>query len=483
MCGELFIQYFDTVTAPALPEGWSSSFWVTSTTDPDSPPNSAFVDDPAFVSDKPLYSPRLAIVSASAGLDFRNNYNLESGGGQFFDGGVLEISSPNINGGAFTDVTDPAVGGSFSSGGYTGEISSDFGSPIGGRQAWSGNSGGYIQTRVNFGPNVNGQTIQLRFRMASDNKGAGVGWRIDTIVFFGVCNILPPTPTPTATPSPTPSPTPTPTTTPTPTPSPTPPTQALNLSTRMFVQVDDRVGIGGFIITGTAPKHVLLRAIGPSLAQAGLPNALADTVLTLHGPTGFTTITNDNWRDTQEVAILATGIAPTNNLESAIDVTLNPGAYTGIVRGKDRTTGVALVEVYDLNQTAGSRLANMSTRAFVLTGDNIVIAGFVLAGNGDDRIIVRGLGPSMTAAGIPNPMTDPTLELRNNNGALLLANNDWQDDPDQAGEINAAGLAPSEPLEAALVGTFAPGLYTALLAGRNNSTGLGLVEIYDLGPP
>jgi hypothetical protein len=254
----------------------------------------------------------------------------------------------------------------------------------------------------------------------------------------------------------------------------------------MLVETGDHVGIGGFIITGTGPKHVLLRAIGPSLTQFGLPNALADTVLELHGPTGFTTITNDNWRDdpAQETAILATGLAPTNNLESAIDATLNPGAYTGVVRGKNNLTGVALVEVYDLNPTSGSRLANMSTRAFVLTGDNIVIAGFVVGGNaGDDKIVVRGLGPSMTAFGIPNPVTDPTLELRDNNGALLFANNDWQDNPDQAGEITAVGLAPDQNLEAALIGTFAPGLYTALLAGRNNGTGLGLVEVYDLGPP
>ena len=251
----------------------------------------------------------------------------------------------------------------------------------------------------------------------------------------------------------------------------------------MRVQPGDNVGIGGFIITGTAPKHVLLRAIGPSLTQFGVPNTLADTVLELHGPTGFATITNDNWRDTQEAEILATGMAPTNNLESAIDATLNPGLYTGVVRGKNSATGVALVEVYDLNQTSGSRLANMSTRAFVLTGDNIVIAGFVLGGNtGSDRIVVRGLGPSMSAFGIPNPVADPTLELRDNNGALLIANDDWQDDPDQAAEIKAVGLAPDQPKEAALIGTLAPGLYTALLAGRNNTTGLGLVEVYDLGP-
>ena len=190
----------------------------------------------------------------------------------------------------------------------------------------------------------------------------------------------------------------------------------------MRVQTGDNVGIGGFIITGTAPKHVLLRAIGPSLTQSGVPNALADPVLELHGPGAFVTITNDNWRDdpVQEAAILATGIPPTNDLESAIDATLNPGAYTAIVRGKNNTSGVGLVEVYDLNQAVPAKLANISTRAFVSTGDNIVIAGFILGSHsGDDRIVVRGIGPSLTAAGVPNALANPTLELRDSNGALL----------------------------------------------------------------
>ena len=189
----------------------------------------------------------------------------------------------------------------------------------------------------------------------------------------------------------------------------------------MRVQTGDNVGIGGFIISGTAPKHLLLRAIGPSLAQFGVPNALADPVLELHrGP--FATITNDNWRDdpAQEAAILATGLAPTNNLESAIDTTLNPGAYTAVVRGRNNTSGVALIEVYDLSQAVLAKLANISTRAFVNTGDDIVIGGFLLGGNsGNDRIVARGIGPSLTALGVSNALANPTLELRDNNGALL----------------------------------------------------------------
>jgi hypothetical protein len=151
----------------------------------------------------------------------------------------------------------------------------------------------------------------------------------------------------------------------------------------MLVQSGDNVGIGGFIITGSAPKHVLLRAIGPSLTQFGVPDALADPVLELHGPGAFVTITDDNWRDdpVQEAAILADGIPPSNDLESAIDATLAPGNYTAVIRGNNDTSGVALVEVYDLNQSVDSKLGNISTRAFVSTGDNIVIAGFTLGGN------------------------------------------------------------------------------------------------------
>jgi hypothetical protein len=254
----------------------------------------------------------------------------------------------------------------------------------------------------------------------------------------------------------------------------------------MLVQTGDNVGIGGFIIAGSAPKHVLLRAIGPSLAQSGVPDVLADPVLELHGPGAFVTITDDNWRDdpAQEVQIQATGIPPTNDLESAIDATLNPGAYTAIVRGNDNTSGVALVEVYDLSQTVLAKLANISTRAFVGTGGDIVIAGFVLGGsNGDDRIVVRGIGPSLTAGGVANALADPTLELRNSDGALLVANNDWQDNLTQAAELTAAGLAPTSPLESGIAMTLPPGLYTALLAGLNNGTGIGLVEVYDRGAP
>jgi hypothetical protein len=240
----------------------------------------------------------------------------------------------------------------------------------------------------------------------------------------------------------------------------------------------DSAGIGGFIISGSGLKHVLVRAIGPSLAQFGVPNVLADPVLELHGPGSFVTITNDNWRQTQEAEIQATGIPPSNDLEAAIDATLPAGAYTAIVRGNGNGTGVSLIEVYDLETSLSSKLDNISTRALISTGDNIVIAGFMLGQGGADKVVLRGIGPSLTNSGVPNALADPTLELHDGNGALLVANNDWPDDPLQASELMFNGLAPSNNLESAIVATLPPGLYTALLAGRNNGSGIGLVEVY-----
>ena len=544
--GIIFSQNFDG--GASLPPGWISTLvmgdppgWIITNSQPDTPPNCAFVVDQDGISDKTLDSANIVIPTATAQLTFRNFYNTEHDpppAEVFWDGGVLEVS---INGGPFLDVTDPTIGGSFVTGGYTGEISSLASNPLAGRFAWSGDSGGYITTVVNFGANINGQTIKLRFRMGTDEAVAAPGWRVDTIVITaGPCpsptpspsptvtpatptptptvtpftptptpTVTPATPTPTVTPAtptptpatPTPTPTPTPSPTPatptpspsptatptaTPTPTPTPAAQTVNLSTRMRVQTGDNVGIGGFIITGSAPKHVLLRAIGPSLTQSGVPNALADPVLELHGPGTFATINNDNWRDdpAQEAAILATGLAPTNNLESAIDATLNPGAYTAVVRGKNNGTGVGLVEVFDVNQAIASKLANISTRAFVSIGDDIVIAGFILGNNsGNDRIVARGIGPSLAAFDVSPALADPTLELRDSNGTLLFSNNDWQDNPAQAAELTAAGLAPPNALESGIAATLPPGLYTALLAGVNNGTGVGLIEVYDRGGP
>ena len=181
---------------------------------------------------------------------------------------------------------------------------------------------------------------------------------------------------------------------------------------------------------------------------------------------------------------MATGIAPTNNLESAIDVTLLPGAYTAIVRGKNNSSGIALIEAYDLRPASPAKLGNISTRALVETGSDVVIAGFILGGqSGNDLVIARGIGPSLTALGVANALANPTLELRDGNGALLVANNDWQDNSVHAAILTAAGLAPTSPLESGIAAALPPGAYTALLAGFNDGTGVGLVEVYDRGAP
>ena len=255
----------------------------------------------------------------------------------------------------------------------------------------------------------------------------------------------------------------------------------------MRTDTGDNASIGGFIVTGSAPKHVIIRGIGPSLTSFGFSasEVLADPTLELHGPSGFATVINNNWKDSQRAQIEASGLAPSNDLEAAIDITLAPGSYTTILRGNPNGTGVGIsvFEVFDLETSDTSKLGNLSTRAFVRTGNSVAIAGFVLGNNGgNDRIIVRGLGPSLSAFGVANPLQDPTLELRDQNGNLLKSNNDWADDTAQATEITGAGLAPSNSKESAIAATLPPGLYTAVLAGFNGGQGVGTVEVYDRGP-
>lgn len=254
--------------------------------------------------------------------------------------------------------------------------------------------------------------------------------------------------------------------------------QLLNISTRMRVLTGDNVLIGGFIITGTVPKKVIVRAIGPSLSTAmpPVPGALADPVLELHEPSG-TVITNDNWKDTQEAEIIASTIPPTNDFESAIVATLDPGNYTAIVSGKNGGTGVGLVEAYDLDRAAG-RLANISTRGFVDTADNVMIGGFIIGGDTAADILLRAIGPSLTDQGVPNALQDPTLELHDGNGNTLTSNDDWKET--HQAEIEATGIPPTNDRESALISTLAPGSYTAIVRGKNDTTGVGLVEVYNL---
>lgn len=291
-------------------------------------------------------------------------------------------------------------------------------------------------------------------------------------------------PTPTPTPQPTATPTPTPTPTPTATPTPTPtPARSLNISTRARVQTGDNVMIGGFILTGNTPRKVILRALGPSLQSFGLTGLLADPTLELRGPNGSLILTNNDWRENSDQALLiqASGIPPQNDLESAIVATLSPAGYTAIVRGNASGTGLGLVEVYDLDSSSNSKLANISTRAFVETGNNVVIGGFILGGTeGSPKIIIRAIGPSLAQLGIANPLADPTLELRDGNGQLIAFNDNWRDNPAQAALIIAAQVEPRNDLEAAIAATLLPGPYTAIVAGRNGGVGVGLIEVYNL---
>jgi len=278
------------------------------------------------------------------------------------------------------------------------------------------------------------------------------------------------------------TPTPGQTSTPTPTPSvtPTPTTTLGNISTRLRVEIGDNALIGGFIITGTQAKKVIVRAIGPSLS-AIFPGVLADPSLELHDSSGGLIRSNDNWRSDQEEEIVATGIPPSNDLESAIVATLpaNGSAYTAIVRGGTDGTGIAVVEVYDLDRTVDSTLADISTRGLVQTGDDAMIAGTIVLGPGSERVLVRAIGPSLP---VPGALGDPTLELRDANGTLLRANNDWRSD--QEAEIIATTIPPSNDLESALIETLPANgaAYTAIVRGANNGTGVALVEVYALNP-
>jgi phospholipase/lecithinase/hemolysin len=255
-----------------------------------------------------------------------------------------------------------------------------------------------------------------------------------------------------------------------------PASKALNIATRVFVDTGERVPIAGFIVAGDAPKRVLLRGIGPSLAANGVPSPLADPTLTLFNNKGGTILMNNNWRDTQEPEIAATGIAPQNDLESAIIATLPPGHYTTALTGVGETTGNGLIEVYDL-EPDNSSLANLSTRGFVGTGDNVMI-GSLIVGSGDSPIIVlRAIGPSLASSGIANPLLDPTIELHDGNGAQLGFNDDWRSTQLQA--VLATLLAPTDDREAAIVAPFlTPGNYTAVVRGKADTTGVALVEAY-----
>jgi hypothetical protein len=251
-----------------------------------------------------------------------------------------------------------------------------------------------------------------------------------------------------------------------------------NLSTRVQVGTSNNVAIAGFIIMGNASKEVAIRGLGPSLSNAGVQGALADPVLELYDSTGNPVSGNNDWQETQAQALRDANLAPSNDHESAILVTLAPGSYTAVLRGNAGATGIGLVEVYDLERSAASKLANLSTRGLVGAGQTVMIGGTIVTGPDAARVVFRALGPSLGAGGVQNPMIDPQLELFDANGGQISANNNWRES--QQAAISAAGLAPANDSESAILVDLAPGNYTAVVTGVNGATGTALVEAYHL---
>lgn len=257
----------------------------------------------------------------------------------------------------------------------------------------------------------------------------------------------------------------------------------LNLSTRALVSTGDNVLIGGFIVQGTQPATVVLRAIGLSLSAQGLAGALYDPMITVYDSSQRQVATNDDWFTGANAETIASfHLDPPNSRESALYLTLQPGAYTAIVQSffdaqTPPSNGVGLFELYDL-QTTGGRAGNISTRGEVLGDNNVLIGGFIVGGTDSKTIIARAIGPSL---GVANPLADPTMELRDSNGVLLQSNDDWQQGPD-AQTISDDGVAPTNPKESALLATLTPGAYTVIVSGVNGAVGIGLVEVYDTSP-
>ena len=253
--------------------------------------------------------------------------------------------------------------------------------------------------------------------------------------------------------------------------------KATNISTRGMVGTGEDVLIAGFIISGSQPKKVIVRALGPTLGTLGVSGALTDPTITVVNSSNVVVASNDDWKDTQEAQIAASGFAPPTDLESAIIATLPPGSYSAVVSGKNGATGIGLVDVYELDATT-SIFQNLSTRGFVGTGDNVLIGGLII-GNGEQPVIVvRAIGPTLGSFGITQPLQDPTLEVRDANGGLISFENDWQDNTPTA--VKAVLLQPQDSRESAVVLSLPTGNYTAIVRGKNGTTGVALVEAYRL---
>jgi murein DD-endopeptidase MepM/ murein hydrolase activator NlpD len=321
---------------------------------------------------------------------------------------------------------------------------------------------GYQLRSVNLNAYADGQNHTISFQYDSPSGGGIANFNVDDVTLEILCSAMP---------------------------SP-PATQLANISTRLKVGTGDDALIGGFIITGTHSKKVMVRALGSSLTALGVPGALGDPTLELHDSTGALIASNDNWQTTQVGGIISgsqvaeiqnSGLAPGSSAESAAIANLAPGAYTAVVRGKNNATGVGLVEVYDLDRTVDSKLGNISTRGLVQTGDNVMIGGVIVAGNSPATVVVRAIGPSLAQAGVANPLPASTLELHDGNGAILGSSDNWKNGQDAA-SIQAVGLAPASVDESAIFKSLPPGQYTAIVRGRNDTSGVAVIETYDISP-
>jgi hypothetical protein len=257
----------------------------------------------------------------------------------------------------------------------------------------------------------------------------------------------------------------------------------VNLSTRLRVETGENVGIAGFILTGSAPKNIAVRAIGPSLNVNGqpVPGRMSNPTLTIFDANGGVIGANDNWMESgRRQELVDRGLAPSDERESAEVLTLQPGAHTAVMQGVNGESGVGLIELYDIETGAPANAANISTRGRVQTADNVMIGGFIIGGTQPQRIIVRGIGPSLGARGVTGALQDPTLDLVDSSGTLVGSNDNWRSD--QATDITNSGLAPADDRESAIIRTLNPGSYTAIVRGANGTTGVALVEVYRLNP-
>jgi CSLREA domain-containing protein len=383
--------------------------------------------------------------------------------------------NPNANNdivGTLAALMDPKLdpNGLKNNGGPTQTIALLFGSPA------IDKGSGITPAGTTLPTDQRGAGFQRTFNDPSVPDAAGDGTDIGA---FEVQTAAPPTPTPT------------PTATPTATPG-----LVANVSTRLPVGTGDNVLIEGFSVQGPAgsTKKIIVRAIGPFLATCcGITDALANPTLEIHDPSNGNAIvaSNDDWKVTQfgslitadqSAEIAASGFAPGNDLESAIIANLPPGSYTAVVRGVGNSVGTGVVDAFDLSSAASARLVNIATRGLIQPGDQLMIAGFIIQ-NGSVRAVISAIGPSLAAFGITNALADTTLQLRDIHGTIVVENDDWKirtNGTSQQAELEATGLQPTNDLEAAVLTTLPPGQYSALVRGKPESTGIGVVQVYFL---